>query len=141
MFDMSGFYGTPSFTTIQNALYNRWNSSYWNTDPLKYSRSLQSHNVSVYGTFYSTQQNGVLIPVWNLTSIGSDGNNTHATIYGQKANSVPSSNATNVNWVEYNTSTVWANTIYSVNTVGGQPPSTVSSSLRVSRRFVPVLFS
>jgi hypothetical protein len=32
-------------------------------DPSVYS---ESHNVTVYGTFYSSQQNGVLIPVWNL---------------------------------------------------------------------------
>jgi hypothetical protein len=126
MFDMSGFYGTPTFATIQNSLYNQWDSSNRNTDPSQY---LRSHDISVYGNFDSTQQNGVLTPVWNLTSIGSDGKDTHATIYGQMVKSVPSSDATNVNWVEYKTSTVWANTIYSVNTVGGQPPSKVSSSL------------
>ena len=91
-----------------------------------------SRNVTIYGTFYSTQQNGVLIPVWNLTSIGSYANNLNAIIYGQEVSSVPSSNGTyNADWAEYKTSGGWADIIYSVDTVGGYPPSGVSSSLNL----------
>ena len=124
---MSCYYNTQQFSTIPNDAYNYWNSSYWLHDPSAYSEQMKSYNVTVYGTFYSTQQNGVLTPVWDLTSIGSYGNNSEsdATIYGEKVNSAPSSNGThNVDWTEYKTSPGgWANTgmIYSVGTVGGQP--------------------
>ncbi|KAN0123063.1 hypothetical protein V8E52_003016 [Russula decolorans] len=123
MYDISGCYGTEQFYNISNDVYNYWNSSY-DYDSSVYAQELISLNVTIYGTFYSIQQNGVLIPVWNLTSIGSYANNLNAIIYGQENNSVPSSNSTyNTNWVEYNTSGGWANIIYSVDTVGGQPPS------------------
>ena len=138
MFDISGFYNTQQFSTFPNDAYNLWDSSYWLYDPSVYSQEMESHNVTVYGIFYSIQQNGVLVPVWNLTSIGSNASNSIAIIYGQKVKSVPSSNGTyNVDWVEYKTSGGWANTIYSVDTVGGKPPSSVSSSLDLW----PVLFS
>lgn len=128
MYDISCFYNTQQFSTIPNDAYNYWSSSYWLYDPSVYS---QSHNVTVYGTFYSTQQNGVLIPVWNLTYIGSYADSSDTIIYAQEVNSAPSSNGTyNVDWAEYKTSPGgWATTIYGVDTVGGQPPSTVSSSL------------
>jgi hypothetical protein len=131
MYDISGFYNTEQFYTLPNDAYNLWDSSYWSYyDPSVYSQQMKSHNVTVYGKFYSIQQNGVLIPVWELTSIGSDADNSIATIYGQKVNSVPSTNGTyNVDWAEYKAWGGGASKIYSVDTVGGQPPSSVSSSL------------
>jgi hypothetical protein len=132
VFDISCFYNTQEFSTIPNDAYNYWSSSYWLYDPSVYS---ESHNATVYGTFYSSQQNGVLIPVWNLTYTGSYADqyadNSDAVIIAQEVISVSSSNDTyNVDWAEYKTSSGgWATTIYSVDTVGGQPPSTVSSSL------------
>jgi len=132
MYDISGLYNTQNFSTIPNEAYNNWDSSYWLPahDPSLYSQEMISHNVTVYGKFYTIQQNGVLMPVWNLTSIGSNASNVNAVISGQKVNSVPSSNGTdNVDWVEYKTSGGWTNMIYSVDTVGGQPPSSVSSTL------------
>ena len=96
---------------------------------------MTSHDGTVHDTFYSVQQDGVLTPVWDLTYIGSYADKSNAMIYGQTVNSVPSSNGThNVDWTEYKTSPGgWANTgmIYSVGTVGGQPPSGVSSSLNL----------
>jgi hypothetical protein len=90
---------------------------------------MKSHNVTVYGIFYSVQQNGALTFVWNLTSIGSDADNSIAIIRGQEVKSVHSPNGTdNVDWAEYKTSGNGTNMIYSVDTVGGQPPSSVSSS-------------
>jgi hypothetical protein len=131
MYDISGCYGTEQFYNISNDVYNYWNSSY-DYDSSVYAQELIPLNGTIYGTFYSIQQNGVLIPVWNLTSIGSYANNLNlnAVIYGQENNTVPSSNGTyNTDWVEYSTSGGWANIIYSVDTLGGQPPSSVSSSL------------
>jgi hypothetical protein len=138
MFDISGFYNTQQFSTFPNDAYNYWDASYWSYyNPSVYSQEMKSHNVTVYGKFYSIQQNGVLIPVWDLTSIGSNASNSNAIIYGQKVNSVPSSNGTyNADWVEYKSSG-GANRIYSVDTVGGQPPSSVSST-RASTCACPV---
>ena len=156
MFDASCANGTQSLANITNAAYNSWNASTWsnNTDsqngvliPVPWSWSSQntsSSNVTVYGTFNSTQQNGVLVPVWNLT-YGQPSTSgptvitvTVVVITGEGVSSAPSSNG--VDWVQYKTSGAsgWPTTMYSVDTVGGKPPTTVSSSLSL---LVPVLFS
>lgn len=122
--------GAETLSTLVNDADNNWDPSLWNSDPSEYTQEMISHKVTVYGTFNSTQQNGSLTPVWNLTSIGTDEKSTNAIIYGQTTNTIPSPKGRNVNWMEYTVTTSggWANTIYGVDTVGDQPLTTVSSS-------------
>jgi hypothetical protein len=133
MYDISCLYGTSEFSTIQKDAYNYWNP-YWSSDPFEpgYSQLLKSHyDIAPYGEYYFLEQNGSLVPVWDLRSTGPYAGNPDAIVYAQKVKSVPSPEGSyNVDWVELKKiSGGLANLIYRVDTVQGQPPSTVSSSL------------
>jgi Protein of unknown function (DUF3455) len=95
------------------------------------------HNINVEGQHYFVEQNGALVPVWDLRSSGENAGNTNAIVFTEKVKSAPSPDGPdNVDWVELKKlSGGLANLVYRVDTVKGQPPSTVSSSLD----FVPVL--
>lgn len=130
---MSCLYGKSEFSSIQNDAYNYW-KSYSSSNPFEtgYSQLLKSHyDISPYGSYYFVEQNGSLIPVWDLTSTWPYAGNPNAIVYAQKVKNVPSPQGSyNVDWVELKKmSGELANVIYRVDTVQGQPPSTVSSSL------------
>jgi hypothetical protein len=95
------------------------------------------HNINVEGQHYFVEQNGALVPVWDLRSSGENTGNPNAIVFAQKVKSAPSPNGPkNIDWVELKKlSGGLANQVYRVDTVKGQPPSTVSSSLN----FVSVL--
>jgi hypothetical protein len=133
MYDISSLYGTSEFSTIQNDAYNHWNS-YWSYDPFEpgYSQLLEyNYGITIDGAYYFVEQNGSLIPVWDLTSSGPYAGNPNAIVYAQKVKNVPSPDGPqNIDWVELKKmSGGLANLIYRVDTVQGQPPSTVSFSL------------
>ena len=133
MYDMSCLYGKSEFSSIQNDAYNYW-KPYWSSDPFEagYSQLLKSHyDISPYGSYYFVEQNGSLIPVWDLTSTWPYAGNPNAIVYAQKVKNIASPEGSyNVDWVELKKmSGGLANVIYRVDTVQGQPPSTVSSSL------------
>ena len=89
--------------------------------------------IHVKGQHYFVSQNGTLVPVWDLRSSGGP----NAIVFAQKVKDVPSPNGPqNVDWLELKkVSGDLANLIYRVDTVKGQPPTTVSSSFD----FVPAL--
>jgi hypothetical protein len=93
----------------------------------------KNFKIHVKGQHYFVNQAGTLVPVWDLRSSG----NPNAIVFGQKVKNAPSPNGPqNVDWLELKKlSGDLANLVYRVDTVKGQPPSTVSSSFD----FVPVL--
>ncbi len=97
------------------------------------------HNINVEGQHYFVKQNGQLVPVWDLRSSGENAGNPNAIVFAQKVENAPSPDGPdNVDWVELKKlSGDLSNLVYRVDTVKGQPPSTVSSSPDI----VPVLFN
>jgi hypothetical protein len=89
------------------------------------------HNINVEGQHYFVEQNGALVPVWDLRSSGENAGNANAIVFTEKVKSTPSPDGPdNVDWVELKKlSGGLANQVYRVDSVKGQPPSTVSSSL------------
>jgi Protein of unknown function (DUF3455) len=133
MYDMSCLYGKSEFSTIHKDSYNLWNS-YWSINPfeLGYSQLLEhNYGITIDGAYYFVEQNGVLVPVWDLSSSGPYKGNRDAIVYAQKIKNVPSPDGSqNVDWVELKKmSGDLANVIYRVDTVQGQPPFSVSPSL------------
>jgi hypothetical protein len=94
-------------------------------------------NLDVEGQHYFVEQSGTLVPVWDLRSSGENAGNPNAIVFTEKVKSAPSPDGPeNVDWVELKkVSGGLSNLVYRVDTVKGQPPSTVSSSLD----FVPVV--
>jgi hypothetical protein len=132
LFDISCLYGKPEFATIQNDAYNDWVacSSF---EPLELGllQDMKDHfGLTLDGIYYFVNQNGNLVPVWDLTSSGPYAGNTNAIVYAQKFKTAPSpSGPANIDRVELKKlSGGLANVIYRVDTVQGQPPSTVNSS-------------
>jgi uncharacterized protein DUF3455 len=129
------------FSTIQNVAFNDWNASSV-TNPLgpELVQLMENkHNINVEGQHYFVKQNGALVPVWDLRSSGENAGNSNAIVFAQKIHDVPSpTSPSNVDWVELQKlSGGLANLVYRIETVSGQPPSTVSFSLD----FMPVLFN
>jgi len=144
MYDMSCLYGTSEFSTIQKDAYNYWNP-YWSSDPFEpgYSQVLKSHyGIAPYGEYYFVEQNGSLVPVWDLMSTGAYAGNPDAIVYAQKVKGIPSPEGSyNVDWVELKKmSGGLANLIYRVDTVEGQPPSTCTPGTYESVKYSAVYF-
>jgi hypothetical protein len=132
MYDISCFYGRPEFSTIQTDAFNVWNASP-TTDPLDpwLSQTMKTNfNINVEGQYYFVTQNGTLVPVWDFTSSGENAGNPNAIVFAQKVKGAPSPDGPeNIDWVELKgVSGELAKQIYRVDTVMGQPPSSVSSS-------------
>jgi len=139
MFDISCLYGKQEFSTIQNVAFDDWAASP-STNPLEpglVQLMKDKHNINVEGQYYFVEQNGSLVPVWDFRSSGENAGRSNAIVFAKKVKSAPSPNGPeNIDWVELEkVSGDLANLIYRVDTVKGQPPSTVSSS----PDFVPVL--
>jgi hypothetical protein len=133
MFDVSCLIGTPQFDTIQTDAFNVWNN-YQGSDPLSgdFAQTMQSQfNLAVIGQHYFvTNQNGDLEAVWDLTSGSPFNGNPGAIVFAHKIKTAPSPDGSdNILWVELvKDSGELANTIYRIDTVKGQPASSVSSS-------------
>jgi Protein of unknown function (DUF3455) len=138
LFEISCLFGRPEFSTIQNDAFNDWAASPITNplDPWLVQLMKNKYNINVEGQYYFVEQNGGLVPVWDLRSSGENAGNPNAIIFAQKVKSAPSPNGPeNIDWAELTKlSGGLANTVYRVDTVKGQPPATVSSFLD----FVPV---
>jgi hypothetical protein len=133
MFDISCMFGTPEFATIQTDAFDIWNSCP-ETNPLSptMAQAIQNQfNLTVDGQHYFANQNGALKAVWDLTSSGPFKGNNDAIVFAHKVQTAPSPDgADNIDWVELKKdSGGLANTVYRINTVKGQPPGSVSSSV------------
>jgi hypothetical protein len=72
MYDISCLYDKPEFDTIQKDAYNDWDT-YGFSNPLDpgFTQLLKDHiGITADGAYYFVQQNGTLVPVWDLTSNG-----------------------------------------------------------------------
>jgi hypothetical protein len=135
LFDISCMDGTAEFSTIQCDAFNLWNGlSDGNTFDGTLVQAIQNQfNVTVTGQHYfQPGNNGTLEPIWDLRSVGQFEGNPGALFGGHKLFSIPSPNnsAVDVAWLELgNDFGSLANKVYRINTVSGQPPQTVSSSV------------
>ncbi|KAF8502742.1 hypothetical protein F5888DRAFT_1116091 [Russula emetica] len=138
LFEISCLYGKPEFSTIQNIAFNDWAASPI-TNPLDPGlvQQVNQYNISVEGQHYFVQQNGTLVPVWDLTSSGENAGNPNAIVFAQKVNSAPSPDGPeNIDWVELKKlSGGLANLVYRVDTVKGQPPSTCTPGSSASVKY------
>jgi hypothetical protein len=133
LFDVSRLFGTSGFATIQNDAFNVWNACP-EIDPLSAAmaqRIQDQFNLTVDGQHYFVSQNGTLEPVWDLTSSGPFTGNPGAIVFAHKIQTADSPDGSgNVPWLELvKDSGQLANKVYRINTVQGQPPPNVSSSV------------
>jgi len=128
MFDISCLYGTPEFSTIQRDVFCDWDAcpSFDPLEPGLVQEMEDNFGITEDGAYYFVNQNGTLVPVWDLRSDGPYAGNPNAIVFAQKVKSAPSPDGpVNIDWVELKKlSGGLANLIYRVDTVQGQPPST-----------------
>ena len=133
MIDISCLNGQPEFATMQTDAYNIWNSCP-EIDPLSagMAQRIQAQfGVTVDGQHYFANHSGVVAAVWDFTSTGPFSGNPGAIVFAHKVQTAASPDgANNVAWVELKKDDgELANTVYRVDTVQGQPPSSVSSPI------------
>jgi Protein of unknown function (DUF3455) len=131
--DTSCLFGSPNFSTIQTDVFNVWNACAQETNPLSatMTQRIQSQfNLTVDGQHYFANQNGTIEAVWDMRS-GLFNGNPNAIVFAHKVQTANSPDgASNVAWVELKKdSGLLANTVYRLDTVQGQPPGSVSSSI------------
>jgi hypothetical protein len=149
LFDVSCLFGTPEFATIQTDAFEAWDSCPDSgTNPLSAAMAQQIQdrfNLTVDGQHYFVNQSNGLEAVWDLTSSGPFKGNSNAIVFAHKVKTANSPDGSdNVAWVELKKdSGGLANTVYRTNTVKGQPPPSVSSSVDwcLSRSINVILFS
>ncbi|KAF8497839.1 hypothetical protein F5888DRAFT_259250 [Russula emetica] len=140
MFDISCLYGKPEFATIQDDAFKLWDSCPRETDPLSATmaqRIKAQFDLTVDGQHYFANKNGKLEAVWDLTSSGPFKGNQDAIVFAHKIQTAPSPDgADNIVWVELKKdSGGLANTVYRINTVKGQPPSSCSPNSSTSVKY------
>ena len=144
MFDISCLYGTAEFSTIQHDAFYDWDTcpSFDPLEPGLVQEMEDLYGITEDGAYYFVEQNGTLVPVWDLRSDGPFAGNPNAIVFAQKDKSAPSPDGpVNIDWVELKKlSGGLANLIYRVDTVQGQPPSTVGISQFLSALFKSTLY-
>ncbi|KAI0280950.1 hypothetical protein BGY98DRAFT_283929 [Russula aff. rugulosa BPL654] len=82
LFEISCLYGTPEFLTIQEVTFNDWAaSSIINPlEPGLVQLMKDKYNLNVEGQYYFVEQEGTLVPVWDLRSSGENAGNPNAIV-------------------------------------------------------------
>ncbi|KAJ7494184.1 hypothetical protein FB451DRAFT_1216165 [Mycena latifolia] len=113
LFDISCLVYTPQFATIQTRAFNIWECA-----PPAFH--------------YVTAPSGTGIsPKWDFTSTGRFAGNATAFVIGAKVGDIPAPTdpATNIDWLQLaRVEGDLASQIFCIDTVGGQPPTSVSPS-------------
>ena len=131
MFDISCLYGTAEFDKVQNDAYDILRKCD-TLDPSESNLANEfSHefNIPLVGYHYHINDNGTLLPAFDLTSAGPTKGNPDAFVVTTKAVDVPAPDSRHdIDWVELKgLSGKFADAVFRVDTRGGQPPTSVSS--------------
>ena len=129
--DASCLVSLPDFDTMQNQLYNLWNSE----DSITIQQAIQDLSdvllPGVLGQHYFVTNpvtgSGVS-PKWDFTSSGKFAGNQDAYFVGAPVGNVPapSNPAKNVAWLHIgHVEGALADEVFRYDTVGGQPPTSV----------------
>lgn len=132
MFDISCLYGTAEFDHVQNDAYHIWQKCH-SLDPLESNLEKElchEFRIPLVGYHYHISDNGTLLPKFDFTSTGPTKGNSDAYIVATKAVDVPAPDGLHdVDWLELKgLSGKFADEVFRVDTTGGQPPTSVSSS-------------
>jgi len=133
LFDMSCLTNGPLSTTIQNTAFDIWNnapSSFTTQDIIK----MLCHDAIVLGQHYFVPNpnpapgSPALSPKWDFTSDSEKGN-AQAFVIGAKVGDLPAPSGTaDVDWLQLkNVEGQLADSIYRVESKGGQPPASCTA--------------
>jgi hypothetical protein len=107
---------TWAYSTIKNPL-----------DPAAAQQIDRSHNFPVSGQHYFIEAGGQLASVWDFRSNGPTKGNKGATVVAKVTGDIASPTWTAIDWQELSrVSGELADTIFRIDTVGGNPPQDVS---------------
>jgi hypothetical protein len=146
IFDISCIDKTPAFATIQTTAFKAWSAVRAGVSPSTIGDKIgaatllgvRSHcsylytfslNSFQYHYFVPAPSGTGLSPKWDFTSTGKFAGNSTAFILAAKAGDIlaPTNSATNVDWLMLNNvQGSLASKVFRVDTVNGQPPTSVS---------------
>ena len=130
MFDIACLYGTAEFTEIQVDTFDIW-EKYNGLDPYEWDlidEFFDEFDIPLVGFHYFINYNGTLLPKFDFTSVGPTEGNPDAFVVGTKVVDVLAADSTrDVDWLELKAvSGKFADDVFRVETIGGQPPTSVS---------------
>jgi hypothetical protein len=135
VFDISCLSGTSLFNTIQNYAFDIWNNGSASNVTTQDVIDTLGHDPIVLGQHYFVA-NGTdpvtgspaISPVWDFTS-GAEKGNTEAFVIAAVVGDIPAPTGTDdVDWLQLkNVEGELADTVYRIDTKGGQPPTSVST--------------
>jgi hypothetical protein len=146
IFDISCIDKTPVFATIQTTAFNAWSAAPAGVSPDTVGGKIgaatllgvRSRSFSMFTSFLNSIQYHYFVPApsgtglspkWDFTSTGKFAGNSTAFILAAKAGDIlaPTDSATNVDWLALNNvQGSLASKVFRVDTVNGQPPTSVS---------------
>ena len=127
VFDISCFSGSSLFNTIQNDAFNIWNNVSSNVTTQDVIKAFGDAPV-VLGQHYFIANGSSISPVWDFTSDAEKGN-AEAFVVAAVVGDIPApTGADDVDWLQLKkVEGELADTVYRVETKGGQPPASVST--------------
>ncbi len=147
MFDISCIDKTPAFATVQTTAFKAWSAT-----PARLSATTVGSKVGApnllgvcshplrlilvlidskqYHYFVTSPSGTGISPKWDFTSTGKFAGNSSAFVLGAKTGDLPAptDSATNVDWLMLNNvEGSLASKVFRIDTVNGQPPTSVSA--------------
>lgn len=129
LFDISCFYGTLAFSSIQDDMYTIWSQAPPDFTTEQFISALGKRPIVLGQHYYvpnpqPTMGSPVVSPKWDFTSDAEQGN-PEAFVIGAKVGDIPApTGSNNIDWVQLrNVEGQLADTVYRVDTKGGQPPA------------------
>ena len=131
LFEIACLYDTTEFAEIQVDTFDIW-EKYNGLDPHEWDlvyEFLDVFDIPLVGFHYFINYDGTLLPKFDFTSAGPTEGNPDAFVVGTKVVDVPApDSARDVDWLELKAmSGKFADDVFRVETIGGQPPTSVSS--------------
>ncbi|KAJ6615129.1 hypothetical protein B0H10DRAFT_1872695 [Mycena sp. CBHHK59/15] len=139
LFDISCIDNTPAFATIQQTAFNAWNAVSTDVPATLIGSRVATPNLLGFHYFVTSPSGTGISPKWDFTSTGKFAGNASAFVLGAKTGDLPAPTAptTNVDWLSLkNVAGSLASSIFRVDTVNGQPPSScVAGSADISVKY------
>lgn len=132
LFDISSLVNDPNFLAVQVPAFQAWNAT-GNLVVMQDMIAMFAGAPSVLGQHYYAfeETTGSTVPIWDFTSDAFP-RNRQAFFIGRRTGSIPSpaGSMANIDWVSLaNAGGSLADTVFRVDTIGGQAPTTSVSTL------------
>ncbi|KAJ7770957.1 hypothetical protein B0H14DRAFT_3096056 [Mycena olivaceomarginata] len=141
LFDISCLARTSQFATIQTTAFRIWDRVPSSVPSTVIGPLVGAPHLDGFQYFVTSPSGTGISPKWDFTSTGKFAGNSTAFVIGTKVGDIlaPTNPATNIDWLQLaRVEGDLASQIFRIDTVNGQPPTSVSPSSLASLGLPPI---